>query len=116
MHLARTGSNGLASSGAQIWNNTCPEITSKLYQNLVSKMSQGSKNGEFWMSGSGSLGLSLEPARAKWTVKLQGHKARGQSARTRSSQMDIEALSFLDKFPVRSSLHFLPFFVAYLGW
>jgi hypothetical protein len=29
----------------------------------------------------------LEPARAKCTLKLQGHNARRQSARARSSQM-----------------------------
>jgi hypothetical protein len=55
------------------------------------------------------LGFSLEPARAKWTVTLHGHKARGQSARARSSQMDFEASICLAQCPVRSSLHFLLF-------
>ena len=57
-----------------------------------------------------SVGLSLEPARAKWTLTLQGRRARGQSARARLSQMDFEASSFSDSSPVRSSLHFFPFF------
>ena len=49
------------------------------------------------MSHPGSLDVSLEPARAKWTLTLHGHRARGQSARARSSQMDFAFSSFLDK-------------------
>jgi hypothetical protein len=57
-----------------------------------------------------SRGLSLEAARAKWTLAFQGHRDRGQYARARSIQMDVGASNFWDQMPNhRPSLHFLHF-------
>ena len=111
MQLARAGSSGLASShpklhqqstckmstfglqnSAQIWNKTCPEITSKLYQNLASKMIQS------WLQ--------------KWSVWSEPSKVFWHFARARSSQMDFEASSFLDSSPVRSSLRQMQFIIS----
>ena len=83
MHLARTGSDRMASSGAQIWNNTCPEITSKLYQHLVSKMSQS------WLQ--------------EWSVLDERIRVSWPFARARSSQMDCDTSRPQGSRPIRSS-------------
>jgi hypothetical protein len=62
------------------------------------------------------LAFWLEPARAKWTLTLQGHRARGQSARARSSQMDFEVSSLLDNFYQKIALENDPLLAPKMGW
>ena len=65
------------------WKNTCPEITSKLYQTSVSKMFQS------WLQKCASWSRYAVPT---WRF-----------ARARSSQMDFEASRPQSTRPIRSS-------------
>jgi hypothetical protein len=93
------------------------QFAQQSFENCTQNISQkllyfGSQKCVFGVTLPKGSSLSLEPARAKWNVKLQGHRARGQSARARSSQMDFEASSFLDSSAVRSSLRQMQSFIS----